>query len=374
MPPPGSKHAPEFDPNRLKDLMEFFEEFERLAERSGLDSKEKSKMVVRYTNGETKVFWKSLKGYGQDYEELKKGIVGSYLKSELSKSYTTWQLKHYVDEADTRIIDNEVDLNLYYWKFWTMVSWLHDKKKISEDDINAYFWKGLPPCVCKAIHNHLEIKDHTFECSQTPSVEKALEAGRFLYSVEASDDEREGGGYRSGSRERERRKKSKKRLSSDESDSEMESSSDERKWKKKEKQKEKRKDDSNDERCGGKESEEVRMKTVTFKERRQLEEDIEGLSRKLHGLNVADAEYMAVYMKLMIAAPVLINTVLKPAQWSMMNTTMTAQISQPVVQAALPHHHHPSNQRLYDPSCHFCKDLKCGIHACPIATEYVCTG
>ncbi|KXN82287.1 hypothetical protein AN958_02767 [Leucoagaricus sp. SymC.cos] len=108
-------------------------------------------------------------------------------------------------------------------------------------------------------------------------------------------------------------KKSKKRLSSDESDSETESSSDER---------------NDNERCGEKESEEVRMKTVTFEEKRQLEEDIEGLSRKLHGLNVVDAEYMVVYMKLMIAVPVLINMVLKPAQWSTMNITTTAQMSQ----------------------------------------------
>jgi len=52
------------NPEELKELLE---EFEELAERHGLTSKEKTKMVVKYVDKETKKFWKRLEGYGDDY-------------------------------------------------------------------------------------------------------------------------------------------------------------------------------------------------------------------------------------------------------------------------------------------------------------------
>ena len=56
MPAPGSKRAPEFDLQNSEKLKEFLEEFEELAERHGLMTKEKTKMVVKYIDKETKKF------------------------------------------------------------------------------------------------------------------------------------------------------------------------------------------------------------------------------------------------------------------------------------------------------------------------------
>jgi hypothetical protein len=77
MPPVGGKHAPAFDGSEPRELNEFFEEFERLATRCGLDAAEKSKMVVKYVDLETRRLWKAMDGYGQDYNLMKTDILAS---------------------------------------------------------------------------------------------------------------------------------------------------------------------------------------------------------------------------------------------------------------------------------------------------------
>ena len=54
MPAPRSKRAPDFDSRNPEKLKEFLKEFEELAEKSGLTTREKAKIVVKYVNKETK--------------------------------------------------------------------------------------------------------------------------------------------------------------------------------------------------------------------------------------------------------------------------------------------------------------------------------
>jgi len=78
MPAPVSRRAPDFDSRNLEELKEFLEEFKELAEKFGLITREKAKMVVKYADKETKQFWKRLEGYGNDYVKLKRKIIGAY--------------------------------------------------------------------------------------------------------------------------------------------------------------------------------------------------------------------------------------------------------------------------------------------------------
>jgi len=54
MPAPVSRRAPYFDSRNLEELKEFLKEFKELAEKFGLISREKVKIVVKYANKETK--------------------------------------------------------------------------------------------------------------------------------------------------------------------------------------------------------------------------------------------------------------------------------------------------------------------------------
>jgi len=122
MPALGSKRAPEFDSRNLEELKEFLEEFEELAERHGLTTKEKTKIIVKYVDKETKKFWKRLKGYRDNYRKLKRKIIGAYSKTLLENKPTVAKLVKLVKKLAKGSITDEKDLNIYYRKFWIVAA------------------------------------------------------------------------------------------------------------------------------------------------------------------------------------------------------------------------------------------------------------
>ena len=75
MPDPRSRHAPDYDMDYPDELEDFLEEFEGLARKYRLTSREKSKVVVKYVGRKTGVVWKDLKGYDEDYELMRRKIM-----------------------------------------------------------------------------------------------------------------------------------------------------------------------------------------------------------------------------------------------------------------------------------------------------------
>jgi len=143
MPAPGSRRAPDFDSRNPEELKEFLEEFEKLAERHGLTTKEKTKMVVKYMNKETKKFWKRLEGFGDDYMILKRKIMGAYSKTLLEDKPTVAELVKLIKKSAKGSIADEEDLDTYYRKFWIVVADLVEAD-INKKQHDEYFWKGLP--------------------------------------------------------------------------------------------------------------------------------------------------------------------------------------------------------------------------------------
>ena len=88
------QRAPEFNLRNPEELKEFLEEFEELAERHGLMTKEKTKIVVKYVNKETKKFWKRLEDFGDNYMILKRKIMGAYSKTLLENKPTVCHKLH----------------------------------------------------------------------------------------------------------------------------------------------------------------------------------------------------------------------------------------------------------------------------------------
>ena len=142
MPAPGSRHVPEFDSQNPEELKEFLEEFEELAERHGLTTKEKTKMVVKYVDKETKKFWKRLEGFGDDYMILKRKIMGAYSKTLLEDKPTVAELVKLIKKSAKGSIADEEDLDTYYRKFWIVVADLVEAD-INKKQHDEYFWKEL---------------------------------------------------------------------------------------------------------------------------------------------------------------------------------------------------------------------------------------
>jgi len=129
---PGLRQAPGFDSQNPEDLKEFLEEFEKLAEHCGLMIREKAKMVVKYVDKETKQFWKRLEGYGDDYAMLKRKIMGAYSKTHLEDKPTVAQLVKLVKKSARDVVEDEEDLDTYYWKFWIVAANLVEANVINE--------------------------------------------------------------------------------------------------------------------------------------------------------------------------------------------------------------------------------------------------
>jgi len=139
MPAPGSRCAPEFDSWNPEKLKEFLEEFEELAERYGLTTKEKTKMVVKYVDKEMKKFWKRLKEYRDDYVMLKRKIMGAYSKTLLEDKPTVAELVKLVKKSAKRSIEDEEDLDIYYRKFWIVAADLVEADVINKKQYDEYF-------------------------------------------------------------------------------------------------------------------------------------------------------------------------------------------------------------------------------------------
>jgi len=114
--------APEFDLQNPEKLKKFLEEFKELAERHGLTTKEKVKIVVKYVDKEMKKFWKRLEGFGDDYIILKRKIMEAYSKTLLEDKLTVTKLVKLVKKSAKGSIADEEDLDMYYRKFWIVAA------------------------------------------------------------------------------------------------------------------------------------------------------------------------------------------------------------------------------------------------------------
>ena len=139
MPAPGSRCAPELDSRNPEELKEFLEEFEELAERYGLTTKEKAKMVVKYVDKEMKKFWKRLEGFGDNYMILKRKIMGAYSKTLLEDKPTVAELVKLVKKLAKGSIADEEDLDTYYRKFWIVAVDLVEADIINKKQHDEYF-------------------------------------------------------------------------------------------------------------------------------------------------------------------------------------------------------------------------------------------
>ena len=136
---PESRRTPDFDSRNPKELKEFLEEFEELAEKHSLTTKEKVKMVVKYVDKEMKKFWKRLEGFGDDYMILKRKIIEAYLKTFLEDKPTVAELVKLVKKSAKESIADKEDLNTYYRKFWIIAADLVEADIINKKQHDEYF-------------------------------------------------------------------------------------------------------------------------------------------------------------------------------------------------------------------------------------------
>ena len=119
---------------------------------------------------------------------------------------------------------------------------------------------------------------------------------------------------------------------------------------------------------------EVTVRKVWFenkeKKRKEGQEKVDELTRKLLQLNVKDDAYAAIYAQLFVLAPEITDNLPPPSWFGASTVAATSTTMAP----SYPRYPQPTAPMLRNFSCHFCKKLECRLRTCPTAAEYVRSG
>ena len=179
MPGRTSKDAPSFS-GRPKDLLDFFAQFEDLADSCGLTSQEKCRTVLRYLDSDTKELWVSFTESSQgDYDKFKTRILEEHPGADKGAQYVYHDLENIILRHVNQDISTETEFVEYSHKFRPVATWLVKNKKISEHEHDKLFWQGLPRHVQREITMQLQLDNPKgFDRSTHPDFEKVICAGR----------------------------------------------------------------------------------------------------------------------------------------------------------------------------------------------------
>ncbi|CAA7265260.1 unnamed protein product [Cyclocybe aegerita] len=356
MPTPGSKKSPDWK-GKVEELLEFFEDFEELAKVASLKDEEKMKWVLKYVaEKSTRKFWKSLDAYSatlKDWAAFKKEVLEQYPGAEEGEAYTVRDLEKLTKATAEKRINTEEHFMKYYSHFKPMAKFLVAKNKISTLDSNRYFWNGLPKATRKLIKQRLDMTDAARDVKVMPSVENVVKAARRVLGEDAldsdSDDPIPVRGRRS---KKSKRRRSKSNSSSSDSSSDGDASANDSS------------DSDSDSDDGVKKKRKGKERTRKVEVKEKVGEEVERLTKKLHGLKVGDVNYAATYIELVRLAPIAASVIPKPTSsvWGQTeNQTSTSGVN--TVQAPLA----PPRRK----PCYFCNNYGHVLRACHWVEDYV---
>ncbi|CAA7271313.1 unnamed protein product [Cyclocybe aegerita] len=336
MPTPGSKKSPDWK-GKVEELLEFFEDFEELAKVASLKDKEKMKWVLKYVaEKSTRKFWKSLDAYSatpKDWAAFKKEVLEQYPGAEEGEAYTVPDLEKLTKATAEKRINTEEHFMKYYSHFKPMAKFLVAKNKISTLDSNRYFWNGLPKVM--------------------PSVENVVKAAQRVLGEDALDSDSDDPIPVRGRRSKKSKDRcSKSNSSSSDSSSDGDASANDSS------------DSDSDSDNGVKKKRKGKERTRKVEVKEKVGEEVERLTKKLHGLKVGNINYAATYIKLVRLAPIAASVIPKPTSsvWGQTeNQTSTSGVN--TVQAPLA----PPRRK----PCYFCNNYGHVLRACHWVEDYV---
>jgi len=188
MPGAGSKEAPSFS-GCAGDLLDFFTQFEDLANSCGLTIREQCRTVLRYIDSAMKRLWISLPEYdAADYKAFKARVINEYPGTEKGMQYTYRNLERIVLTHADLDISTETELMEFSRQFRPVATWLVKNNKISERERDKLFWQGLPRHIRHAISLQLQLEDpKKFDHTEHPNFEKVIRAGRVVLANDQFD-------------------------------------------------------------------------------------------------------------------------------------------------------------------------------------------
>ena len=177
MPGPASKEVSSFS-GRTGDLLDFFIQFEDLANSYDLIDAEKCHALLRYVDSATKQLWPSLPEYTLDYKTFKTTIFEEHPSAEKSMQYSYRDLERIVIAFADLDMTAEADFSEFVRQFRPVATWLVKNKKLSEQDRDQFFWQGNPQSAQREILGWLEHNIQNFGHIEYPAFADVIKAGR----------------------------------------------------------------------------------------------------------------------------------------------------------------------------------------------------
>ncbi|KAJ3858706.1 hypothetical protein EV359DRAFT_17597, partial [Lentinula novae-zelandiae] len=135
MPAPGLTRAPDKFKGNSSQLRDFLEEFEGHAVAQELTDNEKVRSILKYVDGMTRSYWKTLDSYEErDWEKMKTELFDAYPGARKGHRYTVKGLLKLAESNALKRIEEEADLIEYYCQFRIMSRLLKIDKKVTTDE------------------------------------------------------------------------------------------------------------------------------------------------------------------------------------------------------------------------------------------------
>src|SRR5882757_8318348 len=166
MPAAPATRAPLFS-GKMKDILDFFDDFEQQAEACGLTTAEKCSVVIRYLDRKTQRLWKNVDGWTDGkWGDFKTAVLAEYPDADRANRLTIRDLERIVVKQRKKEIDTLADFFDYHRKFRSIAPSLLVSKALSPADRDRYFWEGLHKAARRSILRRIENTDSNFDRSK----------------------------------------------------------------------------------------------------------------------------------------------------------------------------------------------------------------
>ncbi|KAJ3978872.1 hypothetical protein F5890DRAFT_1648867 [Lentinula detonsa] len=163
LPSRNKRSALKFDPNNEAHLPTFFEEFEKVAEKAGINTDyiKLKKEVLRYVDVPTMRFWKTLDAFTndqKDWDSFVKEVLENYPDAQQAPEANEAELTKIVDKYKKSGIDGTRDLAKYHWEFVAVATALKNQGTMSAVQVAKAYVRVLPDGLKNRLETRLQVQ------------------------------------------------------------------------------------------------------------------------------------------------------------------------------------------------------------------------
>jgi len=353
-PPPRSRHAPKTFSGRYDEVDSFLKEFENLAKTYGLSNDDRFDYVLRYVKRSVREIIEGLQEFAdKDWTVFADTLRSLFDHAKLDKRFKEKDLTNFISKSRKGRIQSLYDFHKYQRKFTRIGGWLHQKKKINDQEYRKYFWKGIPRVTQKKLEDRMLQVNPKLPRSDPFPIDVIISAADHIFDISRFYDEDSEDSIGEDSEDEDDTSSSEEEdSSSEESDSETEKKKSKAKPKKKFRAKPKVKDEP------------ISHPPSTTSKYQKDTDEVADLIDKLQRLNLSDPGYAALYFRIISKAPNTSGFLTKPRQ--------RAGESSPRTNASTTSPSQPANNGTFE--CFFCGEQGHGLRRCAQADVMIKAG